>query len=94
MATAHAPPHGPRVIRIPTALAQPQGQLTDQAPPQERRTYRVKEAVYAIHEAMHRSDGVHPFDAQEMDSELLGAYSSAQSEERRSTQHARLFCFR
>lgn len=37
--------------------------------------------------------GVHPFDAQEMDSELLGAYNSAQSKERRATQHARQFWF-
>ena len=37
--------------------------------------------------------GVHPFDAQEMDSELLGAYNIAQSKERRATQQARQFWF-
>ncbi len=45
-------------------------------------TYRVKEAMDAIHEAMHRSDGIDPFDGQTMDSELLGVYDHAQSKER------------
>ena len=44
-------------------------------------TYRVKEAMDAIHEAMHRSDGIDPYDGQEMKSELLGAYNNAQRKE-------------
>lgn len=44
-------------------------------------TYRVKEAMDAIHEAMHRSDGIDPYDGQAMDSELLGVYDNARSKE-------------
>ena len=44
-------------------------------------TYRVKEAMDAIHEAMHRSDGIDPYDGQAMDSELLGLYDNARSKE-------------
>ena len=45
-------------------------------------TYRVKEAMDAIHEAMYRSDGIDPYDGQAMDSQLLGLYDNAQSQER------------
>lgn len=45
-------------------------------------TYRVKEAMDAIQEAMHRSDEIDPYDGGKMDSELLGAYNNDQSKER------------
>ena len=41
----------------------------------------MKEAMDAIHEAMHRSDGIDPYDGQAMDSKLLGVYDNAQSKE-------------
>ena len=42
----------------------------------------MKEAMDAIHEAMHRSDGIDPYDGQTMDSELLSVDAHAQSKER------------
>ena len=45
-------------------------------------TYRVKEAMDAIHEAMHRSDGIDPYDGQALDPESLGIYDNALSQER------------
>ena len=42
----------------------------------------MKEAMDAIHEAMHQSDGIDPYDGQAMDSQLLGVYDNTLSKER------------
>ena len=36
-------------------------------------SYRVKDAMDAIHTAAHRSDGIDPYDGQPMDASLLGS---------------------
>ena len=45
-------------------------------------TYCVKEAMDAIHQAMHSSDGIDPYDGMAMNSELMGAYNNADSKAR------------